>query len=750
LSRLGGPAPAARAQLEDDAIARRLAAMSPEERVGQLFLVAVFGAGDDPLADAVALVRDRRIGGVVLQKGNNLFANARGRDLPREIAELTARLQAEALGPDDRGVPLFVAVDHEGDGDPLTHLREGFTAVPSQMAVGATWDPLAAEAVGRIVGRELSAVGVNTLLGPVLDVLADPRVDTGGDIGTRAFGGHPYWVARMGESYIRGVHEGGGGRVVTVAKHFPGHGGSDRLPDDEVATVYKSLTELKRIELPPFAAATARGVAAAPGAVMPATTDALMTSHIRYRGFQGNIQDATAPISFDPEGMRALLSLEGYPFEAWRRGGGLIVSDSLGVRAVKRLFDEDLTTFPNRDIARQALVAGNDVLILAQFSQRPSWSGMLETVEDTLAYFVDLYGKDRDFRARVDDAALRVLRRKAALYPEWERRAVAADPDDAERLVGTGEARETVARIARQAVTVMRRSAHPDRGARVVVITENARRGGSHPLACPEELCGLAPERWESLKSLGPTLVEAFILERYGPRGTGLVRPQDVGSLTFCQLEAALSPATLAELSAPGAAGSDPAATGAPPENAPPGEAGAAGSPDAADPSDSPDPRDDTPPPGGGPAPATPDRAEATPGGDGARRSDARRRRRVPRSGGAGGGAGGPRAGRLGRLRHRVAAAGRRVATERVLHRAGGQAVQGPPGRPELRAALLHPCQQLRAARCLDRRLQQDPAVHRGRRRRPVRRPVDGRGPLQPAGDGRGRRVHLGRGAGTG
>ena len=56
--------------------------------------------------------------------------------------------------------------------------------------------------VGEIVGRELSAVGVNMLLGPSLDTLVLPRPDPVGSLGVHTFGGDPNWVAQMGRAYI--------------------------------------------------------------------------------------------------------------------------------------------------------------------------------------------------------------------------------------------------------------------------------------------------------------------------------------------------------------------------------------------------------------------------------------------------------------------------------------------------------------------------------------------------------------------
>ncbi len=107
-----------------------------------------------------------------------------------------------------QGIPLLVAAEQEGDGYPFTSLRTGFTDLPSDMALGATWNDLNAQAVGQIVGQELAAVGVNLLLGPSLDVLSVPRPESSGDLGTRTLGGDPYWVGRMGQGLYPGCAPG--------------------------------------------------------------------------------------------------------------------------------------------------------------------------------------------------------------------------------------------------------------------------------------------------------------------------------------------------------------------------------------------------------------------------------------------------------------------------------------------------------------------------------------------------------------
>jgi beta-N-acetylhexosaminidase len=331
----------------------------------------------------------------------------------------------------------------------------------------------------------------------------------------------------MGRAYIRGVHAGSHGQVLTVAKHFPGHGGSDRLPDDEVATVDKSLQELRRVELAPFFAVTNPQD---PDGLD--RTDALMTSHIRYRGFYGDIRQFTRPISFDAEGMQALFDLP--ELRAWR-DEGLIVSDSLGVRAVRKYFDPQLQTFPHRQIAREAFLAGNDLLLLAEFALAFSWEAQYNNVVDAIEYFQQTYDRDPAFAARVDRAVTRILRAKLRLYPDFSSENVRVSPDATAR-VGLPQHTSLVEDIARQSATILQPT---------VDSMPRAPRGDEDILVFAEERiireCFDAVPECDPHPLVPPRAVEETILRLYGPQGTGLVDPARVQTRTYGQLKTYLT-----------------------------------------------------------------------------------------------------------------------------------------------------------------------------------------------------------------
>ncbi len=513
-----------------------LARMSPEERVGQLFLVTFRGSSpraDDPIFD---LITKGHVGGVVLSARSDNFQDApatieaaRALITSLQTAAYSASQQpAQGTATASVYVPLFVAIRQDGDGSPYSEILSGVTNLPSELALGATWDPTLAEAVGEVLGRELDALGINMLLGPSLDVLEDPRPEGPGDLGVRTFGGDPFWVSRFGEAYIAGVHQGSQGRVAVVAKHFPGHGGSDRPLEEEVATVRKSLDELKRIELAPFFAVTD----GAPG-TDPTITDGLLRAHIRYQGFQDNIRATTRPVSLDAQAFAQIMALE--PLTSWRAGGGVTVSDSLGSRALRRFYDPREQTFRAHLVARDAFLAGNDLLYLSNF-QASGDPDEPTTIRTTLQFFAQKYREDSLFAQRVDEAVLRILRLKLRLYGGiFSLERVLSAESAVERVGMGGPVVEQVARAAASLISpspeeLSDRLGEPPRlGQRLVFITDVR-------LAQQCSSCGRRP-------TLAVDALESAVLRLYGPRGAGEVGGWSLSSFTMADLAAYLGQA---------------------------------------------------------------------------------------------------------------------------------------------------------------------------------------------------------------
>jgi len=398
-----------------------LNSMTAEERVGQLFLVTFNGTDTSEISQVYDLVTQDHIGGVILLAQNDNFAPAP--DTVAQTRALINRIQRVEWDTSARPVkdtvtgleitsayvPLFVGIAQEGNGYPTDQILSGLTPLPSEMAIGATWNTEFAARVGEVRGFELSTLGFNLYLGPSLDVLEAPSI-SGGDLGTRVFGGDPFWVGEMGRAYVAGLHTGSKNQLFVVAKHFPGVGGSDRLPEAEVSTVRKSLEQLKQIELYPFFSVT--GNAPSP----ESTVDGLLVSHIRYQGFQGNIRATTKPISFDPQALSQILALP--QFADWYSKGGLVISDDLGTSAVSNFYTIGGGQFSARTAARDAFLAGNDILYLGNIQSLDA-PDSYATTKRVIEFFVQKYREDPAFAQRVDASVARILAAKTGVYGEF-------------------------------------------------------------------------------------------------------------------------------------------------------------------------------------------------------------------------------------------------------------------------------------------------------------------------------------------
>lgn len=514
-----------------------LETLTPEERVGQLFLVTFTGTGVDAESQIYDLIVNHHIGGVILQRENDNFLappqTAVGAwQLMRSLQSVEwAASQSNQLDLSTNQeftpafIPLFVGLSQEGNGPPYDQIFNGLTKLPSLMAIGATWQPDLARQVGSIAGVELSALGINLLLGPSLDVLESPREVGTGDLGVRTFGGDPYWVGELGRAYISGVHEGSAGRIAVIAKHFPGHGSSDRLPEEEVATVRKSLEQLKQIELPPFYAVTG----SAPDEL--STADGLLASHIRYQGFQGNIRETTRPVSLDRQAFDQLMSLP--QLAMWKEAGGVMVTDNLGSLAFRRFADPSGQNFQARFTARDAFLAGNDLLFLGNQFIGTADSDQYTSVVRTLEFFAQKYRDDPAFREQVDRSALRILALKFKLYDGNFTLSQVLPNQDSLDLLGTSN--QIVFQVAQQSATLISPSLAdlaetvpepPNINDRILFISE---------LSEAQQCSACNVQQVFSVEAL-----EEAVLRLYGPLAGGQVLQRNLSSYSFNDLLALL------------------------------------------------------------------------------------------------------------------------------------------------------------------------------------------------------------------
>ncbi len=536
--------PFARAQTTtptpSDQMTALLERMTPEERVGQLFLVTFQGTDVGPTSQIYSLVTRYHVSGVALSRLNNNIIGepnepdvtlAGVRDVIRQLqqSEWNSSLQPITSPSGETSfvpiyVPLFAAVAQEGDGYPYDQILHGLTNMPNEMAIGATWTPDLAAQVGNILGKELAAMGINLLLGPSLDVLESPQLETTQNLSTRTFGGDPYWVGEMGRAYIRGVHQGSEDRVAVVAKYFPGHGNSDRLPEEEVATVRKSLDELTTFDLSPFFAVT--GQAATP----EETSDALLASHIRYQGLQGNIRATTRPVSFDPQALGLLIELP--PLKAWRSNGGVMVSADLGNLAVRRFYDLTDQSFDARRVALNAFLAGNDLLYIGDFASANDPDSYTAATR-TLDFFAQKYRDDPAFAQRVDASVLRILTLKARLYPNFLPSIVQQNPVGPDEL---GRSTQVTFEVARRSVTLLSPAQAdldvtvpdpPNLNDRIVFISDT--RTGQQCSTC-------TPYPLLELRALQDATIRL-----YGPQAGGQVSPNNLSSYSLDDLQAMLN-----------------------------------------------------------------------------------------------------------------------------------------------------------------------------------------------------------------
>ena len=246
-----------------DSVESIVKSMSLQDKVTQMLMVD-FRYWDENTSDNVAqkgltgmnsqvreIIEDYNFGAVIY------FAqNLTGTE---QAYNLTYQMQTAARK--NGGIPMIICTDQEGGS--VYRLGSG-TALPGNMALGATGNTEYARMAGQIIGSELSVLGINTNLAPVVDVNNNANNPV---IGLRSYGDDPVAIGNMASAAIEGMKEYG---VIGCAKHFPGHGDTATDSHYGLPIVDKSLSALQSCELKPFEISIEHGV------------DMIMTAHILY------------------------------------------------------------------------------------------------------------------------------------------------------------------------------------------------------------------------------------------------------------------------------------------------------------------------------------------------------------------------------------------------------------------------------------------------------------------------------------
>ncbi|HVY32151.1 MAG TPA: beta-N-acetylhexosaminidase [Polyangiaceae bacterium] len=256
-----------------------------ERQAASLFTVGFYGKS---ITDDLTGLLARGVGGVIY------FARNVG--TPAEVLELNREIKATAARP------LVLAIDQEGG--QVARLRQGFTEIPPMRAVGATGSATLARELGKLIARELRAVGFDMNYAPVLDIDTNPQNPI---IAARSFGRTPELVTELGLALAAGLQEAG---VAACGKHFPGHGDTSQDSHLELPTLPHAMERLERVELAPFKAAAQAGIAS------------FMTAHVIFEAV-----DSKYPATMSREVLTGILREKlGYD--------GMVVTDDVEMKAI--------------------------------------------------------------------------------------------------------------------------------------------------------------------------------------------------------------------------------------------------------------------------------------------------------------------------------------------------------------------------------------------------------------------------------
>lgn len=285
--------------------------LSIEEKIGQMIIV---GIDSTYITERTKkLILDYKIGGVILYR-KNFKTYEDLLNLVRELKRLNSINK----------VPLFISIDQEGGR--VNRMPKEILNLPAAGKIARKENLEIIRKSARITGKILKKSGFSMNFSPVLDI---KRFEDDHAIGDRCYGDNKEDVIKYGIPVMEELQKSG---IISVIKHFPGHGATKKDSHFMLPTVEIPYNKLVQEDMTVFKKAIEKGA------------DAILVGHLRIKRKTG-IYPASLSRKFIIKTLRGK-----YRFK------GLIISDDLKMRAIRFIYGPSLAI-------RKAFEAGNDIII---------------------------------------------------------------------------------------------------------------------------------------------------------------------------------------------------------------------------------------------------------------------------------------------------------------------------------------------------------------------------------------------------
>lgn len=325
--------------------------MSLHEKIGQILMVGFEGTTLED--ETKRLIEEEHIGGVILFSRNV--------ENPKQLLALMNEIKK---ANSNSRIPLFLSVDEEGGR--VSRMPNELIKTPTSRMIGQRNDKEYAYNIGNAIGGKIKAFGFNMNFAPILDIDSNPKNPV---IGDRSFGASERIVSEMGIAIMKGLQEK---NVISVIKHFPGHGDTSVDSHIGLPNVDKDLDSLNELEIIPFKKAIEEGA------------DAVMVAHILFNKIDPQ-NPATLSKSIISDLLRNQLNYD-----------GVVVTDDMTMGAITENYDI-------REAAVKAIEAGNDIILVCHGDDYKA--SVLEALKEAVE-------NNRIPISRIEESVYRILKLK--------------------------------------------------------------------------------------------------------------------------------------------------------------------------------------------------------------------------------------------------------------------------------------------------------------------------------------------------